>query len=389
MEAQTTNITLQKIETLFYNLIENGYALALWKSPHDATIHFIFSEDTPVLTDQNITELSPSFLIAPFNAHKDQKYYAIKIDNHFQIDLEHSKVELIKQNINTDILSNEIIKNLIFSTLNNLKLSNTLNDEFQKNVAHSIEEINKNRLRKVVISRNKNVQKDLSQTIFKKFITLAKAHPSSFATLTFTASTGLWIGATPEVLIQKDKDGIFSTMALAGTQPSNGHSTKDAVWKQKEIEEQAYVSRYIINRFKEIRLREFEDIGPRTIKAGDLFHLRTDFIVNLNDVGMQDLPDIMRRSLHPTSAVCGMPRQAALEWLDQHEGYDRKLYTGYLGPINFENESCLYVNLRCAEIHQDSITFYAGAGITADSDPESEYKETELKMQTLENILLD
>ncbi|MFT7281747.1 MAG: isochorismate synthase, partial [Cyclobacteriaceae bacterium] len=97
---------------------------------------------------------------------------------------------------------------------------------------------------------------------------------------------------------------------------------------------------------------------------------------------------IMMHLLHPTSAVCGMPLQPALNFIKEVEGYERGLYAGFLGPVNFNNLTHLFVNLRCMQIINDQkIRLYAGAGITADSDPNKEFVETQLKMNTLKNLL--
>jgi isochorismate synthase len=95
----------------------------------------------------------------------------------------------------------------------------------------------------------------------------------------------------------------------------------------------------------------------------------------------------MLELLHPTSAVCGMPRQASLDFIKENEGFDRKLYSGYLGPVNLLGETNLFVNLRCMSLSQKQAVIYAGAGVTADSNPEKEWQETELKCETLLNIL--
>ena len=91
--------------------------------------------------------------------------------------------------------------------------------------------------------------------------------------------------------------------------------------------------------------------------------------------------------LHPTSAVCGMPQEPALDFLRKHEEYDRAFYSGYLGPVNIENETNIFVNLRCMQLLSQKAILYAGAGVTIDSDPEKEWQETEMKLQTLLNVL--
>jgi isochorismate synthase len=130
--------------------------------------------------------------------------------------------------------------------------------------------------------------------------------------MSYLPNNGLWIGATPETLLSYDNQtSILKTVALAGTQKAKKTAPKEAVWKQKEIEEQALVSRYIINCFKKIRLREFRERGPKTIQAGNLWHLFTEFIVNNTEAKVKNLADKMLLLLHPTSAVCGMPLQVA------------------------------------------------------------------------------
>jgi len=95
----------------------------------------------------------------------------------------------------------------------------------------------------------------------------------------------------------------------------------------------------------------------------------------------------MLKLLHPTSAVCGMPHGPAMDFLQKNEGYDREFYSGFLGPVNFDEESKLFVNLRCIQLFEKSARIYAGAGVTADSDPTKEAEEVEMKIQTLNQII--
>ena len=147
------------------------------------------------------------------------------------------------------------------------------------------------------------------------------------------------------------------------------------------------VSRYIINRFKEIRLREFIEVGPRTVNAGNMAHLCSSFTVDTTATDFPDLGSVMLGLLHPTSAVCGMPKRQAQKLIHLLEDHDRRLFSGYLGPINMMEGSYIYVNLRCMEIQNDHAILYAGAGVTQYSEPEAEWQETELKCKTLLNVL--
>ena len=136
-----------------------------------------------------------------------------------------------------------------------------------------------------------------------------------------------------------------------------------------------------------IRLREYDEHGPKTVVAGNLLHLKSEFSVDMQATGLPQLGSAMLRLLHPTSAVCGSPLQPALEFLKKHEGYDREYYTGYLGPVNFKDQIQIFVNLRCAQLIDQSAIIYAGGGITADSIPDQEWIETEMKLNTLRSVL--
>jgi len=223
------------------------------------------------------------------------------------------------------------------------------------------------------------------------FEELSQKYERAFVSLVSVPGVGTWLGASPEVLAEVTADGFFHTMALAGTQPLvPGHRPQDAIWRQKEIEEQALVARYIVSCFKQLRLRDYHEAGPRTAVAGQLLHLRTDFEVDLKNVpAAASLGTDMLRLLHPTSAVGGMPKAAALAFLQRHEGYDRAYYSGFLGPVNVAGPGVarLYVNLRCLQLRPDQAILYAGTGLTADSDPSREWQETELKLQTVGAIL--
>ncbi|WP_241502236.1 chorismate-binding protein [Hymenobacter glacialis] len=222
------------------------------------------------------------------------------------------------------------------------------------------------------------------------FVALERKYPLAFVSLVSVPGVGTWLGATPEILAEVTADGTFRTMALAATQPLTAEVTpRTAIWRQKEIEEQALVARYIVNCFKQLRLREYHETGPRTVIAGQLLHLRTDFEVSLKHVPFPSLGTDMLRLLHPTSAVGGMPKTAAMHFLQQHEGYDRAYYSGFLGPVNVvaPGSARLYVNLRCLQVRADEAILYAGTGLTVDSDPEREWQETEMKLQTISTVL--
>ena len=258
---------------------------------------------------------------------------------------------------------------------------------FKNLVQLGVNSIEAGQFEKVVLSRAKANELPENFDVMDTYIRLQDKYQHAFVSLVSIPEIGTWMGASPEILVQVNKNRIFKTVALAGTQAINpGINPAKALWQQKEIEEQSMVERYILNCFKSIRLREYQELGPRTVVAGNLMHLRTDFTVDMNQVPFPALGTQMLKLLHPTSAVCGMPKEAATAFILQHEGYDRAYFSGYLGPVNIDGESNIYVNLRCMQLLEQVALTYAGAGITAESEPEKEWLETRIKMDTIRQV---
>ena len=265
---------------------------------------------------------------------------------------------------------------------------------FAEMVSNAINQIENGEVQKVVLSRTKNITLPDTFEVVEAFQKLCLAYPNAFISLVYLPEHQcFWLGATPETLVSIDKDGKFRTMSLAGTQSAIGVNDENLLsaeirWSHKEIEEQAFVSRYIIECFKKIRLREYHESGPKTVQAGNLMHLRTDYMVDTKEVNFPQLGTVMLELLHPTSAVCGMPKVPALRIIAEQELHNREFYSGFLGPVNMNEESHLFVNLRTMKIAGNEAIFYAGCGITEDSNPVKEWYETEMKIETLMNIVL-
>ena len=197
---------------------------------------------------------------------------------------------------------------------------------------------------------------------------------------------GTWIGATPERLLTTSENSL-TTVALAGTQakPTN-LPLKTVSWGAKEVREQALVSDYIRAFFQKVGA-EWDEDGPQTVSAGNVVHLQTTFRAKVDQDQQVTLVNQVFDHLHPTSAVCGMPKEQALDFILEHEMYDRSFYSGFLGPIRLDGLCQLFVNLRCMQLNEDKARLYVGAGITAESIPQAEWQETVLKSQTLLSVL--
>jgi isochorismate synthase len=91
-------------------------------------------------------------------------------------------------------------------------------------------------------------------------------------------------------------------------------------------------------------------------------------------------------ALHPTPAVCGLPRERALKLIAQHETHNRNFYAGLIGKKS-KQELAVFVNLRCMQVTKNDFLLYIGGGITQQSIPENEWNETENKAKTLARVL--
>lgn len=386
-------ISLEEVLDVFLGEgLASGGSFAIWRKPNSSQLAFIQDfNQSPRRVSLQLEELPAGFVVHPFADQADKKAFFIQGDRYEKLSLDSPLTqEDLPQwmRASRGSLPTPELKKRITALLDKLPLESNVGTSPEKEhflylVAKGIQAIEAGNLEKIVAARTKMIplpsEFDLGKTLAK----LLSSYPHSFVNFFHLPGIGTWIGASPEVLIETKGD-YFYTMSLAGTQPAQGDNPlKSAAWTQKEIEEQALVSRYIVDCFKTIRLREYEEHGPKTVLAGNLLHLRSDFRVNTQTTGFSNLGSVMLGLLHPTSAVCGMPRKEALTFLKKEEGWDRNFYAGFLGPVGIEQETSIYVNLRTASLYQTHALLYAGAGVTEDSVPEKEWEETELKCQII------
>jgi isochorismate synthase len=132
-------------------------------------------------------------------------------------------------------------------------------------------------------------------------------------------------------------------------------------------------------------VKDFQKTGPFSQVAGNLVHLKTRFLFDADLIGHR-LGEFVEM-LHPTPSICGSPKEVSFEILGKIEPHHREYYTGLLGPVNMDNETSLYVNLRCMKVLENEFALYLGAGITSGSLPESEWDETNQKKMTLLSVI--
>ena len=388
-----TSITQEEaIKYLVLHGLQSGGAFALWRKPRTQTLEFILDENQEAhRIGLTLEELPAGFVVHPFSDQEDKKAFFIQASQYFKFNMEEplSAEELpvwLQSNISQpdgNVVQLEKLLRVRSVGSNKTPVQGSTKESFIQLVNQGIKAIGSGKLEKIVPARTKVLDLPKGFDLGKTILKLIQSYPNSFVNFFHIPQVGTWMGASPEVLIETKGD-FFYTMALAGTQAAQGDNPlKAAAWTQKEIEEQALVCRYIVDCFKKIRLREYEEHGPKTILAGNLLHLRTDFKVNMNATNFPQLGTVMLDLLHPTSAVCGMPRKDAHEFLQENESFDRSFFAGFLGPVNIESETSIYVNLRTANFQENQVILFAGAGVTEDSDPEKEWEETEMKCEII------
>ncbi len=232
------------------------------------------------------------------------------------------------------------------------------------------------------------------------FLNACKTYPRLFIALISAPRCGTWLMATPETLLQGHGQE-WSTMSLAGTMRLTGSQltfdeppstegqfipaqhTPGIQWGIKDVQEQHYVSTYITECLEHYATSLHEH-GPFTMRAGNLIHLRSDFTFTLPD--NEHIGDLLQ-TLYPTPAVCGVPKEAARDFILRNEYAARSYYSGFAGPLYPEADTNLYVSLRCMRIDSDGYSLFAGGGLLSSSDIQQEWEETEAKLCTMRALL--
>lgn len=342
---------------------EQNLPFVLFCKPDSDKVVGVFQKNDHIYFLETFEE--KGFVFAPFDA--EQVPY---------IPLEHSDVYV--ETVHS--------KNYYFEASDLKPNTNKGKDFFEELVAKGVQEIKDMAFLKVVLSRKEEVgitDFDI-QTALRKMI---YQYPDAYKYCFFHPKIGTWIGATPEQFLKANGNAI-KTVALAGTQVALPN-TKEAVWEQKEKVEQQLVVDFIVQSLQDL-VKEVTLSSPYTIKAGKLWHIKTDITASMRS---KKLLKKIIGALHPTPAVCGSPKQQAKDFILKNEGYDREYYSGFLGELNIDFvtfktlQTDLFVNLRCMKVMPDKAQLFIGCGITKDSNPHDEYMETVNKSMTMKKIL--
>ncbi len=394
-----------------------GYAFALYRLPH-ASVELIVQQSVQVEVISNLASLNShsGFLVAPFAI--SAQHPALLIAPQYRACGEEQIAALIDQLIAKDVtvrLAAEHIDTALAAATATASASNTatsatatttttcpvleqteaLYSDYEKAFAVFMEALERGDFEKLVLSRAQRFALPPAFSAVAAFERACALYPQMMVTLVSTTYSGMWLGSSPEILLKGGSaTHQYETVALAGTMPlADPAAVPDlSAWSQKNVEEQAFVSAYLRDVIASFGTN-LQEHGPFSSAAGQVVHLKSEFSFALAD--SSKLGSLIA-ALHPTPAVCGLPKAAAYELIKSSEGYDRSYYSGILGPLSLDTTTALYVNLRCMSLERSALavdfhprcaTLYAGGGILRSSQVQDEFQETQHKMKTMLSLL--
>jgi isochorismate synthase len=258
-------------------------------------------------------------------------------------------------------------------------------------VAETAADIRRGKFDKVVLARSERLavtegRFDLGQTLAR----LEQIYPGSHVFAFWEAGT-CFLGASPERLVSLEGDDIVID-CLAGTTARGATPQEDAELAQqllasrKDLHEHAVVRRWILEQLQRAGVTAIEWTDqPAIRKLANVQHLHTPIRAQRTQgMSVLDLVQV----LHPTPAVAGVPREQALAVIESREGMDRGWYAGPIGWMTDRGDGQFAVALRSALVCGTEAHLFAGAGIMGDSDSDSEWKETEMKLSAIKSALL-
>ncbi len=390
-------------EKYFYGDPDSSYtADAYYRLPHTSEIVWVRG-DAEALSSAKELSGRQGFVVAPFHATDYQPLLLIS-----------------PQYVETRPLPPVQLKDATYLN-SGMPYYNDSRSSYSKAFNTFHQALTTNQFHKLVLARQMWRMRMMSEgTAFHFFLTACHLYPRMFVSLFYTRESGEWLIITPEVMLQNHGDGLWRTSAVAGTMRLTPNAPEGAEqqlqWTAKDMKEQRIVAAYVGDTLQSLGI-DFQEEGPHAIRAGHLAHLRSDFTFRLDTeqhppIGARE-GDVLQ-ALHPTPAVCGLPKEEALRFILDNEPDSRGYYSGYAGPLNLAIPSPtaqmpnspsaqlpgsqaqmpqspltthLYVSLRCLEDKASTYTLYAGGGLLPESDEQKEWEETEAKMETMKRCI--
>jgi menaquinone-specific isochorismate synthase len=253
-------------------------------------------------------------------------------------------------------------------------------------VTAALEAIGSGHLDKVVLAREAAVEAARPFPRVELLRRLRERPGSS----TFLYASGALVGASPELLVRR-QGGVATSRPMAGTVPrgASAAAEADGLARLTGSPKEAVEHRLVVDAVAEglAKVADRVEVGrPEVVRLATVAHLATEITANLTG----PLPTALELAglLHPTPAVGGSPRDAALAAIAALEPFDRGCYAGPVGWVDRGGDGEWAVALRCATLDGRRARLLAGAGIVPGSDPDAEWAETEHKLRAMLEVLL-
>lgn len=355
-------------------LINKNISFALYRLPGEKEVRLVLQTSIQSELFDNLSDLNNKrgFIIAPFQISKTTPIVLIQPD--IVLTGEESVFNYLH---NSSLTANFNKSHPIFFE----ESKATTFDHYQKGYTKFHNALVNSKLKKLVLSRTFELVRSEELSAGLSFQRACKKYPDNFIFLCNSAESGTWLGCSPEVLVS-GQNGNWKTDALAGTKKTS-EIDNDVIWDNKNRLEQQIVIEYMQEQLLKADIKSTYS-EPKTIQSGNLAHLKSEFTFHIDD--SSKIGNLLNL-LHPSPAVCGFPKKEAFDFIIENEGYDRKYYSGFLGYLDVDNKTDLFVNLRCMQIFKDNLRLFAGGGILPSSELILEWKETEYKLQTILSII--
>ncbi len=269
------------------------------------------------------------------------------------------------------------------------KAANVNPDHFKSIVVSALDSIVKDEFSKIVIANATDVTSPVPFKVINSLNNLRSRHPDCYIFSTSNGEGKNFIGASPERLVSIQNRQLV-TDALAGSAPRGQNTTEDVklanllLKSRKEKREHQAVSEFLLQRLREMGLKPYQ-LPLQLLQLSNIQHLWTPIYAHLpGDIHPLEIV----AQLHPTPAVAGVPSAIACDKIRQYEEFDRSLYAAPLGWIDNRGNCEFIVGIRSALIEGNHARLYAGAGIVSGSNPDKEFVEIQLKLQSLLKALV-
>lgn len=344
------------------NILDFSHPFVIFRKPGSTHIQYWKSHSQAQQVDiENVFQSGKEqWAVAPFSYYQSGQVWAFPADEKHTF--AHNHVDGIEIYAYTPEFSSRA------------HVVDTQKNDFMNWVESAAQEMKDGKYRKTALSKVRN--KELSAEFnWMNWLNAACAQfPNAMVFFVHIPGAHTWAGATPELFLSA-QTSIVRSVSLAGTL----HPDSASGWSDKEREEQGFVTDYIRDVFIQSGFEDVEVTGPETVHIGKLSHLKTFFSARQNG-DIHKLSNLVAR-LHPTPAVGGLPKKEGVEAILKNETHAREWYSGFLGTIDANGNTDLFVNLRSMQVSKGKALLYAGAGITAQSRAEAEWLETENKLR--------